>query len=297
MPKIVVVGSFVVGITFGVPRIPIPGETLTGDSFDLGPGGKGTNQAIGAARLGAEVTLLACLGDDLFADMALDVYAREGISPEHIQRIPDVNTGVGVVTLLPDGDNWIIGDFGANLHMTPAYVESAEEMIAHSDIVLTQGEVPLETVARAMDLGHRHGALTIWNPAPAKPVDAVFLANVNLLTPNETEARILLGLAPDDPTPTTELAQQLLKYGPERVIVTQGEQGAQIVDAAGTVQIPAPTVSVVDSTGAGDAFNAALAVGIGQGLAPADAVQRANYAGAYMATHLGVIDGLPTWGN
>jgi len=294
MPGIVIVGSFVVGITFGVSRMPAPGETLKGDTFDLGPGGKGTNQAIGAARLGAEVNLLACLGDDLFADMALDVYAREGILLEHIHRMPHINTGVGVVTLLPSGENWIIGDYGANLQMTPEHVDRAEDLIATSDIVLTQFELAPETVARAMQLGRKHGALTIWNPAPAERVTAEFLANVDLLTPNETEVRILLGLAPDDPTPTLELAHRLLDFGIERIVVTRGSQGALIVTPEGNEIVPAVDITVTDPTGAGDSFNGALAVGIGQGLPLREAVRQANYAGGYMATHLGVIDGLPT---
>jgi ribokinase len=293
MPKIVVVGSFVVGITFGVPRRPALGESLMSHSFDLGPGGKGTNQAIGAARLGAQVNLLACVGDDLFADMAFNIYQREGVLLNHIHRMPQTNTGVGVVTLLPSGENWIVVDFGANLAMTPAYVDAAEDLIAQCDIVMTQFEVPSETVARALELGRKHGALTIWNPAPAKPITTELLAHVDLLTPNETEARLLLGLAPDDPTPTLDLARQLLALGPDRVVVTKGKAGALIVTPAGSEMVPAVEITAVDPTGAGDCFNAALAVALGQGLTLSEAVRQANYAGAYMATHLGVIHGLP----
>jgi ribokinase len=293
-PKIVVVGSFVVGITFGVPRLPVLGETLMGDAFDLGAGGKGTNQAIGATRLGADVHLLACVGDDLFADMAFDIYRREGMALTHLQRMSGIHTGVGVVTLLPSGENWIVADYGANLRMTPAHVDAAEDLIAQSDIVLTQGEAPLETVAHAMHLGRKHGAMTIWNPAPAKPVSADLLANVDLLTPNETETRILLGLPPDDPTPTQELARHLLSFGIQQIVVTKGKQGALIVTPDQCEELPAIPVEVIDPTGCGDCFNAALAVGLGQGMALAEAARQATYAGAYMATHLGVIDGLPT---
>ncbi|HJO57473.1 MAG TPA: ribokinase [Nitrospinaceae bacterium] len=294
MPKIVVVGSFVVGITFGVSRMPAVGETLIGDSFDLGPGGKGTNQAIGAARLDAQVNLLACVGDDIFADMALGIYKKEGLLLDHIHRMSNINTGVGVVTLMPDGKNWIIGDFGANFLMTPAHVDAAEALIAQSDIVMSQFEVPPETVVRAMELGRKHGAMTIWNPAPAKAVIPDLLANVDLLTPNETEVRILLGLAPDDPTPTLDLAQRLFALGVERIVVTKGKDGAQIVTSDGSEEIPAVEITPVDPTGAGDCFNAALAVALGQGKSLTEAVREGTYAGAYSATHLGVIDGLPT---
>lgn len=294
MPKIVVVGSFVVGITLGVPRMPIPGETLIGDSFDVGPGGKGTNQAIGAARLGAEVNLLACIGDDVFADMAVDIYQRENLSLDHIHRMPNINTGLGVVTLLPSGENWIVVDFGANLRLTPAHVEAAEDLIAASDIVIAQFEIPLETATRAMVLGRKHGALTIWNPAPAKPITTDMLTHVDILTPNETETRILLNLAPDDPTPTRDLAGQLLTLGAKQIVVTKGSQGALIVTADGYEVVPTARINPVDSTGAGDCFNAALAVGLGQSLPLVEAVQQATHAGAYTTTHLGVIDGLPT---
>jgi ribokinase len=148
MSRLFVVGSFVVGLTIRAPRMPVLGENLVGDQFDLGPGGKGTNQAIAAARLGAEVGLLACIGDDLFANMALELYHHEKISLEHIHRIPGVNTGVGFVTLLPSGENWIVVELGANLHMQPTQVEAAEAQIACSDLVLCQFETPTVATAR-----------------------------------------------------------------------------------------------------------------------------------------------------
>ena len=294
MPKIFVVGSFVVGLTVRVPRVPVPGESLIGDLFDLGPGGKGTNQAIAAARLGAQANLLACIGDDMFGEMAIRLYEREGISLTHIHRVPHTNTGVGVVTLLPSGENWIVGYLGANMHMTSSHVEAAEEIIANSDIVMTQFEVPLETASQAMKLGHRHGAITIMNAAPAKPADPDALANVDVLACNETETRILLGLPPDDTTPTLELARQLLDFGVERIVVTKGGKGALIVTPEDSEEIPPVRVEPVDVTGAGDGFVAALAVGLGEGMSLGDAVHQANYAGAYATTRLGVIDGLPT---
>ena len=293
MLNIVVVGSFVVGLTIRVPRKPVLGEALIGDLFDMGPGGKGTNQAVAAARLGAQVHLVACVGDDEFADMAFRLYAREGIAAGHIHRFPGVNTGVGFVTLLPSGENWIVGHLGANQQMRPEHVDAAEAIIAQSDIVMTQFEVPLETMARAMQLGRKHGAMTILNPAPGKTVQPELLAHVDLLTPNQSETRILLGLAPDDPTPTRELAPQLLDLGPQRIVVTRGKQGALIVTPEGSEEVPAIAVEALDVTGAGDSFNAALAVGLGEGMKLRDAVLQATYAGAYTTTHLGVINGLP----
>jgi ribokinase len=292
--KIVVVGSFVVGLTLRVPRMPYPGESLVGDSFDLGPGGKGTNQAVAAARLGADVTLLASIGNDLFGDVALDLYSREGISLDHIQRVDGVNTGVGFVTLLPSGENAIVLDPGANMQLTAAHVDAAEALIASSDILLCQLEIPDETVARAMALGRAHGATTILNPGPGRRLPEAIFADVDLLTPNETECRILLGLPPDDPTPTLELAQRLRDKGVESVVVTLGAEGALVVAATGAETIPTIPVQVVDPTGAGDAFNAALAVNLGAGMDLRAAVQEACYAGAFAVTQLGAIPGLAT---
>ena len=294
MVNIVVVGSFVVGITVRVPRMPVLGEGLIGDLFDMGPGGKGTNQAIAAARLGANVDLIALVGDDIFAEQAYRVFQSEGMRTDHIYQEKDINTGVGLVTLLESGDNCIIGHLGANTRMKPEHVDRAEDAIAKADIVLTQFEVPVDTVARAMELGRKHGAMTMWNPAPAKNIPLDMLKKVDLITPNETEARILLGLEPDDPIAFDDLAERIAGLGVKSAIITMGKQGAFVI-ADGIRQIvAAPVVDALDPTGAGDTFNAALAVGLGQGLSLPDAVEQANYAGAYSVRHLGVIDGLQT---
>jgi len=296
-PKIFVAGSFVVGVTIGLPRMPIPGEGLIGDAFDLGPGGKGTNQAIAAARLGAEVSLLAGVGDDRLAEFADETYAREGISLDHIRRIPGVNTAIGFVMLLPGGEQSIVGHLGANLRMRPEHVDAARAAIAAADILMTQFELPIETVARALELGRRSDCLTLWNPGPAQPVSPEIFRHVDVLTPNEHEVRILLGLPPDDPTPTVDLAARLLAAGARQVVVTLGRRGALIVTAAGTLEVPAVDgVRCVDATGAGDAFNAGLAVALGEGLSLEAAARRAVFSGAYAVTRLGVIDGLPTRG-
>ncbi|MDE0143968.1 MAG: ribokinase [Caldilineaceae bacterium] len=294
MPRIAVIGSYVVSLTVRVPRKPVMGEALIGDLFDMGPGGKGTNQAIAAARLGAQVDLLACLGDDPFADSAERLYADEGVSTDHIHRIPGTNTGVGMVTLLPSGENSIVGHLGANMLMQPLHVEAFEPAVASSDVLMAQLEVPVELVARAVELGRKHRVLTILNPAPGQTLHPDILANVDLLTPNESETRILLGLPPDDPTPTQDLAGRLLDLGVETIVVTRGKEGSLIVSPRGTEAVPATPVQALDVTGAGDSFNAALAVYLAEGLDLRAAVKQANRAGAYTTMHLGVIDGLPT---
>jgi ribokinase len=177
--------------------------------------------------------------------------------------------------------------------MGAGHVDRAEEAIAKSHIVLTQFEVPLDAVSRAMELGRKHGAMTLWNPAPAQKVPAELLANVDIITPNETEARILAGLKPDDPISMDLLADRLAGLDAGTVIVTLGKKGAFIIQGKERELIPAPVVEALDPTGAGDTFNAALAVGLGEGLSLKDAVRQANFAAAYCVRHLGVIGGLP----
>lgn len=295
VPKITVIGSFVVGLTIRVARMPILGESLFGDEFDMGPGGKGSNQAIAAARLGAEVSLLACIGDDLFAGLAHNIFQQECIRTEHIHQIPNVNTAVGFVQLVPSGENWIVGHLGANLHMQPHHVDAAEDLIAKSNIVLSQFETSAAVVLRALELGRKHNITTVWNPAPAQPVTPAFIELADVLTPNETELRILLGLSPTDPTPDVELAQRLLDLGARQLVVTQGAKGALIATKDNIIDIPAVgNINAIDVTGAGDSFNAALAVGLAEGLDLHQAVIQARYAGAYAVQYLGVINGLPT---
>lgn len=294
MTKIFVVGSYVEGLTIRVPRMPALGESLVGDSFDMGPGGKGSNQAIAAARLGAEATMLACIGDDIFGDRALQLYPREGIAVDHIHRIPGAYTGIAFVNITPDGENWISVDMGANLQMKPEHVRDCEKLIAESDILMAQFEAPEAAVSEALKRAKAAGVTTICNPAPARRTDPAMFANVDILTPNAGEARLLLGLAADDPRPTEALARKLLDYGVGTVVVTLGAEGALVVDERSTAHVPAVKIDAVDVTGAGDSFNAALAVFLGAGFSAVDAAREAVIAGAYTATRLGVIDGLPT---
>lgn len=294
MSKIFVVGSYVEGLTIRVPRQPVLGENLVGDSFDMGAGGKGTNQAIAMARLGASIELLACIGDDVFGEMALKLYAREGVSTDTIYQIPHMYTGVGFVNVVPSGENWITVDMGANMHMTPQHVIDCQDKIIESDLIATQFEVPEAVVLEAMRLGKQHGIATLLNPAPARKTNLEVFSYVDVLTPNSTEVRILLGLAPDDPTPTADLARRLLDYGIGTVVVTLGKDGALIVTQDDVISVPAIPIQAVDVTGAGDSFNAMLAVQLSQGVSVREAVAEAVYAGAYTAMFSGVIDGLPT---
>ena len=292
-PVITVVGSFAVGLTLRAPRFPVAGETLIGSDFDMGPGGKGSNQAVGAARLGAESHLVAVIGTDLFGDIAVNLYRQEGVGTEFLRRTTERNTGVGFILLNAEGQNEIVLDMGANHLFSPHDVDRAENLIARSDAVLSVLEISPVTAARGMQLARQHGAIAILNPAPAQPLDDSLLVNVDVLTPNETELRILSGLAPDDPTDILELAHRLQQRGVKHVVVTRGENGALIVSADGSVDhVPGQKVDVVDTTGAGDAFTCALAVALAEGTSLKEAVRFATYAGASACTKLGVIPAL-----
>lgn len=292
-PCITVVGSFAVGMTIRAPRFPVKGETLLGSDFDIGPGGKGSNQAVGVARLGAESHFVALIGEDLFGDMAVKLYEQEGVQTEQLRRTTERSTGVGFITLNAAGDNHIVLDMGANELLTSAHVDAAEAVIAQSNAVLAVLEIPPAAAARALELAQRHGVTAILNPAPAQPLNPAFLAHVDVLTPNESELRILLGLAPDDPTDTLVLAGRLRQLGVRNIVVTRGGNGALIIHSDGsTEQIPGVPVNVVDTTGAGDAFTSALAVALAEGKTLSQAVRYATYSGALACTKLGVIPAL-----
>lgn len=291
-PIITVVGSFAVGMTMRTQRMPIFGETLVGADFDMGPGGKGSNQAVATARLGAQSSFCGIVGDDKLADIALDLYAAEGIDTTHLHKSQRLATGVGFIILNEAGHNGILLDMGANRLMDAAFVDGLEAQIARSDVVMAVLEIPAVAALRAMELGRRHGVRTILNPAPATYLEDAALANVDYLTPNESELRILMGLAPDDPAPTATLAADLRRRGVRNLIVTMGEEGCLVLDDAGPRRVPAVAIDAVDTTGAGDAFNAGLAIALADGRTLDAAARYANCAGAIACTRLGVIPAL-----
>lgn len=291
-PSITIVGSFAVGMTIRTPHLPIFGQTLLGGDFDMGPGGKGSNQAVGTARLGASSSLVAIIGEDKLAEIAVDLYAAEGVDTHYLRRTSERPTGVGFIILNSKGENFIILDMGANNLMDAAYVDTAETQIASSSVVMAVLEIPVSAAMRAMELGKKHGALTILNPAPAVPLPSAIFPFIDYLTPNESELRILLGLAPDDPTPTRSLASQLRGLGVKNVIVTMGSDGVLILTDTLDLLVPSFKVDVVDTTGAGDAFNSGLAVALSEGKSLLEAVQFGSACGALACTKLGVIPSL-----
>ena len=283
-PEITVVGSFAVGLTMRAPKLPIFGETMLGTDFDMGPGGKGSNQAVGTARLGAHSALLAMIGTDKLAGIATDLYATEGVDTALVTVRQERATGVGFIIL----------DMGANELMDAAAVDAGESRIAASAVVMAVLEIPTVAAVRAMELGRKHGAKTILNPAPARPLPDSIFANVDYLTPNESELRILLGLSPDDPRSSRELAFELRRRGVRNVVVTLGRHGALILNDTLDVTVPAVPVEVTDTTGAGDAFNSGFAVALAEGRDIVEAVRFGVTCGSIACTKLGVVPSLPT---
>jgi ribokinase len=292
-PRITIVGSFAVGMTMRAPKLPIFGETMLGSDFDMGPGGKGSNQAVATARLGARSSLLAMVGADKLASIATDLYATEGVDASLVTTHADRPTGVGFIILNSKGENFIILDMGANELLDAKAVDAGEAQIAASDVVMTVLEVPTAAAARAMELGRRHGATTILNPAPARALPASIFESVDYLTPNESELRILLNLPADDPRSSRELAEELRRRGARNVITTLGRDGAMILTDTLDMRVPAVEVEVTDTTGAGDAFNSGFAVALAEGRGVVEAVRFGVACGGIACTRLGVIPSLP----
>lgn len=291
-PKIAVVGSYNVGLTVSTPRLPVLGETLTGHGFSQGPGGKGSNQAIAAARLGADVSLIARIGEDSFGRDAITLWNEEKIDTSHVTRMSDAHTGIGLIMLCDSGENAIIVALGANLKLSPEDVDSAKHVIAEADVLITGMEIKPETSRRATEIAIEHGTQVIWNPAPAEILSDEYLKGVDYLTPNETEARILLGMSPKEREKDGEIARNLIDLGVKTVVLTLGQRGAKIVTQDDVMEVPAPQVDVVDTTGAGDAFNGAFAVGLAEGMEIEDAVRFACRAGSHCVRHFEVTPGL-----
>ncbi len=293
-PVITVVGSYAVGLVMRIDRAPAAGETVIGSAFAEGPGGKGSNQAIQAARLGADVALVVAIGRDAYGDAARALWAAEALRLDHVLVRDGVPTGAGFVLVEPDGQNRIVLDPGANAGLVPTEVESARDRIGASGAVVAQLEIPVETAIAAMREARSHGVPAILNPAPARPIEAEALASVDVLTPNETELRILAGRGPDAAGADLDDCRRLLRDGVRCVVLTRGEAGARIVRDDGVLDVPSPAVDVVDTTGAGDAFSATLAVAVAAGEPIEAAVRRAVVAGALACTRMGVVPALAT---
>jgi ribokinase len=279
-PRIAVVGSANVDLTTFSERFPNPGETIFGQKFDLGFGGKGANQAVAARLCGAEVFMVAKVGDDLFGPSTIKNFESLGIDATHVRQAHGVSSGVAPIFVDPSGQNRIIVVKGANDELKPADVDAAAEMLKSADCIVLQFEIPLETVYYTIKFARRNGIRCILNPAPAQPIDTKAIAELDYFIPNESEAFAISGIAVHDVDEAKRCAHKLLSSGTRRILITLGANGALLAGTDGMEHVPAFSVKSIDSTGAGDAFIGSFATFLGEGVPELEAVKRANlYAG------------------
>jgi len=294
MNKVAVVGSFMYDLVATASRRPKTGETLIGDSFGMFLGGKGANQAIAASRTGASVTMVGRLGNDLFGNRFLEKFSEEGIKTDFVIQDTKNGTGVGMPLIDASGDNSIVIIPQANMALTVENIDKAETVIADSDVLVLQCEVPMEANKRAAEIANKNDTLVILNPAPACEIPDAILSLTDLLTPNETETEILTGMPTHSNEQAIEAAHNLLSKGIKTVILTLGSRGSFFLTEKMDKLIPAYSVNVIDTTAAGDAYCGALAASLAKGTHIEEAVKIANAAGALAVTKLGAEPSLPT---
>jgi len=293
-PKIAVVGSSNMDLVVKSKRIPAVGETILGGDFIMVPGGKGANQAVAAAKLGAEVYFIAKLGNDIYAEQSLDNFKKEKVNTNHVIQTGEAPSGVALIMVDDDGNNSIVVAPGANQTLLPADVKKAESDIASCGAVVAQLEVPLETIEFAAKMANDLKVPFVLDPAPARELSPELLSMVDVLTPNETEAQILTGIEVTDEESARAAAANLLERDVKTVIITLGDKGYLLADSEETRYISGRKVDAVDSTAAGDAFTGSLAVGIAQSKAISDAALFANYVAALSVTKMGAQSSMPT---
>ncbi len=283
MVKIVVIGSSSMDLVVTSDQRPGAGETVLGRSFKTVPGGKGANQAVAAARLGAEVYMIGCVGDDHYGTAILENFKQNGVDVTNVEPITDTESGTAHI-ILAEGDNSIVVVKGANDSVTPHYVKKSESLIKQADMVLIQQEIPEETVEYVSELCKELDVPLLLNPAPARPLSKEVIDSASYITPNEHEAAVLF----DDRS--TESA---LKQYPNKVFITEGKNGARYFDGDKEITVPSYRVEVIDTTGAGDTFNAALAVALAEGKSITESLQFANRAASLSVTKFGAQGGMP----
>lgn len=284
--KIAVVGSINMDMTVTADRIPLKGETLKGKELQYIPGGKGANQAVAMAKLGAHVEMFGCVGNDSAGEILLQNLRREGIETAHIKVVEGIPTGIAMITV-GENDNTIVVVAGANDCVDKGYIDSVKEEILESEIVLLQHEIPLETVRYVTELCFEHGVKVVLNPAPAAPVAKETLDKVSYLTPNEHEAAILFG---------DKSIEDMLRLYPGKLLITQGSRGASIcLESGDVVRIPARKAKVIDTTGAGDTLNGAFTLQIAMHKSVEEALAFANVAASLSTEKFGAQGGMPDW--
>jgi len=294
VPTIAVVGSSNMDLVVKSNRIPATGETILGGDFIMVPGGKGANQAVAAAKLGAQVFFIAKLGDDIFGLQSLNNFKKEGVNTKYVLQTQEAPSGVALIMVDDEGNNLIVVAPGANHKLSPEDVKEAESDIASSGALVAQLEVPIETIEFAGELANNSNVPFILDPAPAQKLSPELLNMVDVLTPNETEAQILTGIEVKDQESASVAAKKLLECGVKNVILTMGASGYLLAGKEGTEFVPARKVTAADSTAAGDAFTGSLAVGLAQGQTLSEAALFANNVAAVSVTKMGAQPSMPT---
>jgi len=291
---VVVVGSTNFDLVVKADRLPKEGESMLATNLKFFPGGKGANQAVGVARLGARTTFIGSVGRDMIGDFLIQGLEANGIDTAWVRRDPACTTGCAFIMLLPNGNNSIVVDPAANFALTPADIERAAEVIARADALGTVLEVPLEVVEAALRVARKAGKLTVLDAGPPRHCPAEILKLADVVSPNETELARLTGEEVTGRVSAREAAEKLLDLGVKTVVLKLGSDGSMLVTRQGAEHFPACKVETVDPTAAGDAFTAALAVQLAAGIGIGDAIRYANCAGALATTRLGAQPSLPT---
>ncbi len=293
MSKIVVVGSLNMDLVIQTDRMPRMGETIIGRDFANIPGGKGANQAVAIGRLGGDVSMIGCVGNDSFGTELVENLKRNNARTENITVTDKAGTGLAMI-IVNNGDNCIILSSGANYEITPEDILKLENVISVADVVVTQLEIPIEVVRLTLQLAKKHKKFTILNPAPACPLDDGILSHVDVILPNETEAEILTGIPVLSEEDAIRAAKHFQDKGIPYCIVTLGSKGLVYSDAEGQIRLPAFPAEVVDTTAAGDSFVGALAVKVAQKVPLREALSFCNAVSALTVTKKGAQESLPT---
>jgi ribokinase len=291
--KIAVVGSLNMDLIIQSARIPRPGETIIGGTYHTAPGGKGANQAVAAARLGANVAMIGRVGGDAFGAALRENLEQAGVDTRNVVEDLGSATGVALIVVDTAGENTIVVASGANMELTPTDVAAAAGTITSADVLLLQLESPLEVVMRAAQIARAAGVTVVLNPAPARPLPADLLKVIDVLVPNESETALLTGLPIDSDHACEQAAHRLLALGVRTVVLTLGERGALLTNPGGNQRVPAFRVTPVDTTAAGDAFVGGFGVALSEGKPAPEAVRWGNAAGALATTRLGAQPSLP----
>ena len=292
--KVVVVGSLNMDLVARAQRLPQSGETLSGESFVTLPGGKGANQAVAAARLGADVAMIGCLGDDAYGQQLLEALRDERIDCQAVRIAPGVSSGVALIVVDAASQNAIVVVPGANGRLLPESVQCFDHLLQEAQLIICQLEVPSATVAWVLARGRELGKTVILNPAPAAgPLPAGWLGHIDYLIPNESEAQALTGLAVTDFASASLAGEQLRALGADKVIVTLGAKGAVVVSGQGGRHFPAPSVTAIDTTAAGDTFVGAFAAALARGLEEGEAIAFGQRAAALSVTRAGAQPSIP----